>query len=98
MGRFDGLKADLAEEKAPKKRTPKAEVPATSRANRGEAAPSYMKPSRKGKRGILGYFSLEMCKELRIIAAQEDTTVQALMGEAFDLLMRAKGKHPFGER
>jgi hypothetical protein len=32
------------------------------------------------------------------MAIEEDTTVQALMGEAFDLLMRARGKHPFGER
>ena len=32
------------------------------------------------------------------MAIEEGTSVQALMGEAFDLLMRARGKHPFGER
>ena len=32
------------------------------------------------------------------MAIEEGTTVQALMGEAFDLLMRTRGKHPFGER
>jgi hypothetical protein len=32
------------------------------------------------------------------MALDEDTTMQALLGEAVDLLMRDRGKHPFGER
>jgi hypothetical protein len=28
----------------------------------------------------------------------ENSSVQALLGEAIDLLMRERGKHPFGER
>ncbi len=56
------------------------------------------RPAREGKKGILGHFSPELSRALNIMAIEEGTTVQALMGEAFDLLMRARGKHPFGER
>ena len=56
------------------------------------------RPAREGKKGVLGHFSPELSRALNILAIEESTTVQALMGEAFDLLMRARGKHPFGER
>ena len=59
---------------------------------------SKKRPTREGKKGILGHFSPELSRTLNIMAIEESTTVQALMGEAFDLLMRARGKHPFGER
>jgi hypothetical protein len=59
---------------------------------------SKRRPAREGKKGILGHFSPELSRSLNIMAIEEGTTVQALMGEAFDLLMRARGKHPFGER
>ena len=59
---------------------------------------SKRRPAREGKKGILGHFSPELSRALNIMAIEEGTTVQALMGEAFDLLMRARGKHPFGER
>lgn len=32
------------------------------------------------------------------IVASDLVTIQALLGEALDHLMRARGKHPFGER
>jgi hypothetical protein len=47
---------------------------------------------------VVGYFSVEMSDALRMMSIAEKTSVQALLGEAIDLLMRAKGKHPFGER
>jgi len=37
-------------------------------------------------------------RQLRVLAIKENTTVQALVGEALDMLMRARSKHPFGER
>jgi len=33
-----------------------------------------------------------------MLALERDVSLQALMGEAFDDLMRKYGKHPFGER
>ena len=86
MSRFAGLKGELT----PRPEAVKApeQVP-TAQARR---------PAREGKKGILGYFSPELSRVLNVLAAEEDTSVQALMGEAFDLLLRARGKHPFGER
>jgi hypothetical protein len=54
--------------------------------------------SRLGKKAISGYFSPEMSRALHILALEQGTSLQAVMGEAFDDLMRKYGKHPFGER
>jgi hypothetical protein len=62
-----------------------------------ETAPSYPK-HRQGKKALIAYFSPGVSKALRQMALDEDTTMQALLGEAVDLLMRDRGKHPFGER
>ena len=58
---------------------------------------SYPK-HRQGKKALIAYFSPGVSKALRQIALDEDTTMQSLLGEAIDLLMRDRGKHPFGER
>ena len=62
-----------------------------------ETPPSYPK-HRQGKKALIAYFSPHVSKALRQMALDEDTTMQALLGEAVDLLMRARGKHPLGER
>ena len=91
MTRFAGLKEDLS----PQRPTPAqaAEPPPSS-----SRITAKRRPAREGKKGILGHFSPELSRTLNIMAIEEGSTVQALMGEAFDLLMRARGKHPFGER
>lgn len=86
MSRFAGLKDEL---------TPKYERAAVSDP---ESATQTRRPARQGKKGVVGYFTPELSRSLNVLAAEEDTRVQALMGEAFDLLFRARGKHPFGER
>ena len=58
---------------------------------------SYPK-HRQGKKALIAYFSPSVSKALRQLALDEDTTMQSLLGEAVDLLMRDRGKHPFGER
>jgi len=45
-----------------------------------------------------GHFSTDLSRAVNILAAEQGTTVQALVGEALDLLMRHYGKHPLGER
>ncbi|MHB8283897.1 MAG: ribbon-helix-helix domain-containing protein [Caulobacteraceae bacterium] len=35
---------------------------------------------------------------MKQLALDENTTVQALVGEGVDLLMRSRSKHPFGEK
>jgi hypothetical protein len=54
--------------------------------------------SRAGKRTIAGHFSERLSKRLNVIAVEENTTVQALLGEAIDMLIRSRGGHPYGER
>jgi hypothetical protein len=56
------------------------------------------KSSRTGKKAVAGYFSPELSKALHILGIEQDKSLQALLGEAIDDLMRKYGKHPFGER
>ena len=51
-------------------------------------------PSRQGKRLIAGHFDPKVAKQLRLLAAEEDTSIQALLEEALDLLFVKKGKEP----
>lgn len=53
---------------------------------------------REGKKAVVGYFSADLSRQIKGLAASEGTTVQGLLGEAIDLLMRDRGRHPFGER
>lgn len=88
MSRFAGLKQEAATKAAP----PAALV--------SEAAPrsSTIAKARENKKLVGGYFSPDVRRALHLMALDEGTTIQALLGEALDLLQRARGKHPFGER
>lgn len=50
------------------------------------------KKSRQNTVLIGGHFSPNVLRQLKIIAAEEGTTNQALLGEALDLLFLKKGK------
>lgn len=62
-----------------------ASVPAPERSR------SY-RPVRDGKRFIGGHFDPKVAKQLKLLAAEEDSTLQQLMEEALDLLFLKKGK------
>lgn len=89
MSRFAGLKNDLQ---------PPPPAPKLAEAMVEPEASRKKRPAREGKKGILGHFTPELSRALNMLAVEEGTTVQALMGEAFDMLLRARGRHPFGER
>ena len=55
-------------------------------------AGKFYRPSRDGRRLIAGHFDPKVAKQLKLLAAEEDTTVQALLEEAVDLLFLKKGK------
>jgi len=80
-----GLKAQLQAEKAAR---PAAKTT-------GDLQP---RTGREGKKPVIGYFSADLSKELGRMRIDEGTTLQALLGEAIDLLLENRGKHPFGER
>ncbi len=56
------------------------------------------RPGRTGTRLIGGHFPPEVARQLRMLAAEEDTTVQALLEEAIDLLFVKKGKAAISAR
>jgi hypothetical protein len=82
-----GLKAQLEAEKA-------AVAPRTANDN----PPTAKRGGRDGKKALIAYFSPDVSKTLGRMAIDEDTTMQALISEAIDLLMQNRGKHRFGER
>ena len=87
MSKFGAMKQQRAD---------KAAVPIESPAP-SSAAPARS-PNRQGKKAVSAYFSPDVSRGLNMLAAEKGTTLQALLGEAIDLLMRQHGKHPFGER
>ncbi len=51
-------------------------------------------PSRRGKKNISGYFSPEVHRQLRVIAAEEDKNLQEILGDALNELFERRGKPP----
>jgi len=53
--------------------------------------------SRAGRKAIAGYFSLEMSLAMHICARKNGLSLQELMAEAFDDVLRKYGQSPVGE-
>jgi hypothetical protein len=89
MSRFAAIKSD---------KTKSAPAPAVDAAELASPDRSAKTPGRTGKKAVSGYFSPDVSRGLHLLALEQGSSLQALMGEAFDDLMRKYGKHPFGER
>lgn len=82
-------RAKVAQEtEAPVKPAGKA-IKAKAPANETKPAP---KPGRAATKLIGGHFAPEVSMQLRIIAAEDGTTIQNLLAEALDDLFVKKGK------
>ena len=67
--------------------------PKNQTATREEARPEkFSRPSRDGRKLIAGHFDPKVAKQLKLLAVEDDTTVQALLEEALDLLFVKKGR------
>ena len=55
---------------------------------------SDVPPSRRGKRHISGYFDAEVYRQVKIICAEDEKTVQEVLGEALNALFINRGKPP----
>jgi len=53
--------------------------------------------SRAGRKAIAAYFSPEMSLAMRVCARKHDLSLQELMAEAFDDVLRKYGQSPVGE-
>jgi hypothetical protein len=51
-------------------------------------------PSRQGKRAVTGFFAPEVNKQLKQIALDKDSNIQALLAEALNLLFKKYGHPP----
>lgn len=60
-----------------------------------EGPRSKQAPSRAGKTQVTGYFPPEVRRQLKIIATEEDRTVEQLLGQALNMLFASKGRVEF---
>ena len=96
MSRSSSLQAvlDRQAQAATPAPTPKdLRAPRKQAAVRQEAQPEkFYRPSRDGRKLIAGHFDPKVAKQLKLLAVEGDTTVQALLEEALDLLFVKKGR------
>ncbi|MEB3311997.1 MAG: ribbon-helix-helix domain-containing protein [Snowella sp.] len=55
---------------------------------------AVLPPSRQGKKAITGYFDPAVSRQLRQLALDRDSTIQALLSEALNELFIKYGKNP----
>lgn len=63
---------------------------------RPPAKAAHDRPSRRNTKLIGGHFPPELARQLRMLAAEEDTTIQALLEEAIRLLLTKKARGQLG--
>ena len=72
-------------------------APAPAAAADDAAQPKFFRPSRDNRRFVGGHFERAVGKQLRMIAVEDDNTVQALLEEALDLLFVKKGRQKIAD-
>ena len=80
---------------------PKAQSAAIAEATPQAAAEPispHARPSRKSTKHVGGYFDPAVSKQLREIALAEDSSVQALLAEAIDMIFQSRRKPTIAQR
>ena len=57
----------------------------------------HYRPVREGKRFVGAHFHPEVARQLKVLAAEDGTTIQELLEQAVDLLFVKNGKTKIGE-
>jgi hypothetical protein len=85
---------DLRQALKPRTEAPAAPQPAPQQDNISApvAKSPHFRPSREGKANVTGYFPPAVKKQLRILAADRETTIQDLLAEALNDLFAKHGK------
>lgn len=76
----------------PKTAAPARRLPVSNDAPTPAPAEKFYRPSRDNRKFVGGHFPPSVGKQLRLIAVEDDTTVQALLEEALNLLFVKKGR------
>lgn len=71
-------------------------TPAAGSTGAGEAT-DKTPPSRQGRKQIAGFFSPEMSFAMHMLARRQGRSLQALMSEAFNDVLRKHGESPVGD-
>jgi hypothetical protein len=75
-----------------------SDAASTQSAPEPEGKSLHARPSRKSTKHVGGYFDPAVSKQLRQIALEEDSSVQALLGEAIDMLFQSRRKPMIASR
>lgn len=76
--------------------TPAPAVPAPAAPVAGDAD-AKGPASRQGRKQIAGFFTPDMSLAMHMLARRQDRSLQALMAEAFNDVLRKYGESPIGE-
>ena len=79
-------------EEAAKKRKQQGATIDVSTAAEEQTISPHARPSRKDTKHIGGYYPPEVSKQLRLIALEEDNSVQDLLAEAIDMIFQSRQK------
>ncbi len=89
---------------APAPKTPAADLPHTQAAPAADEAkdrpkaPATARPeSRVGRKQIAGFFTPDMSFAMHMLARRQGRSLQSLMAEAFNDVLRKHGESPIGE-
>lgn len=74
-----------------------AVVPPAGTAEAGEGALPTRPASRAGRKQIAGFFTPEMSLSMHMLARRQGRSLQALMAEAFNDVLRKHGESPVGD-
>ncbi|KQN72978.1 ribbon-helix-helix domain-containing protein [Sphingomonas sp. Leaf62] len=84
--------ANLRDRTTPPPPAPVAPAPAAA-----VAADAKGPASRQGRKQIAGFFTPDMSLAMHMLARRQDRSLQALMAEAFNDVLRKYGESPIGE-
>jgi hypothetical protein len=82
---------------APQKPRPKARRGAPAEGALNEEGEKFFRPARVGKRFVGAHFHPEVARQLKMLAAEDDRTIQELLEDAVDLLFVKAGKVKIAE-
>lgn len=82
--------------------TPEEVAPATPPTapteQKTEAARANIRPSRRNRKHVGGYFDPAVHKQLRLLAAEEDRHIEELLAEGLDMLFHSRRKPTIAQR
>ncbi|KQM89874.1 hypothetical protein ASE70_16265 [Sphingomonas sp. Leaf22] len=84
--------ANLRDRTTPPPPAPAAPAPATAVTSDAKGP-----ASRQGRKQIAGFFTPDMSLAMHMLARRQDRSLQALMAEAFNDVLRKYGESPIGE-